>query len=163
MLNVTQFRDNVVKPALSTLALGNADMNSPQAEELLMGTAVQESSLIYLRQLSGGPGLGVFQIEPSTHDDVWTNYLAFRPELAAVVNTLAAGGKGTSAQLPWNMGYSAAIARLIYWRAPATMPSASGGTQALAAFWKQYYNTGSGAGTAAQWVNNYNTYVVPAG
>jgi len=49
MLNVTQFRDNVVNPALSTLALGNADMNSPQAEELLMGTAVQESSLLYLR------------------------------------------------------------------------------------------------------------------
>jgi len=106
--------------------------------------------------------MGVFQIEPSTHDDVWTNYLAFRPELTAVVNTLAAGGKGPSGPLPWNLGSSAAIARLVFWRSAAAMPPVSGGAPAFAAYWKQYYNTVAGAGTAAQWVNNYNTYVGPA-
>lgn len=122
MLNVTQFRANVVRPALDALATVKPAMDSPEAEDLLMGTAVQESSLIYLRQLSGGPGMGIFQIEPSTHDDVWTNYLDFRPDMAATLNSLAAGGKGTSAQLPWNLAYSAAIARLIYWRAPPPCP-----------------------------------------
>jgi len=163
MLNVAQFRANVVKPALSALGVANAAMNTPEAEELLMGTAVQESSLIYLRQLSGGPGMGLFQIEPTTHNDVWTNYLAYRQDIAATVNSLAAGGKGTAEQLPWNLGYSAVIARLIYWRAPAPMPAASDGIEALGAYWKQYYNTEAGAGTAEQWVNNYNTYVAPAG
>lgn len=157
MLNVAQFRTEVVRPTLAVLGTWNATMNTPAAENLLIGTSLQESSLTYLRQLSGGPGLGVMQVETATHDDVWTNYLNYRDDLSLIVKGLAAGGKGTAAQLPWNLGYSVAIARLIFWRAPATMPAADD-VEALGQFWKTYYNTEGGAGTAAQWVENYQKY-----
>jgi len=160
MLDVAQFRTEVVRPALAMLGAWNAAMNTPAAENLLVGTGLQESALTYLRQLSGGPGMGVMQIEPATHDDVWTNYLDYRADLAQRIKGLAAGGNGTADQLPWNLGYSAAIARLIYWRAPAALPEASD-IEALGQFWKDHYNTPAGAGTAAQWVENYQKYATP--
>lgn len=158
MLNVEHFRTNVVQPALTVLGGWNAAMDTPAAQNLLVGTALQESALTYLHQLSGGPGLGLMQVEPATHDDVWTNYLDFRADLSQIVKTLAAGGMGSAAQLPWNLGYSVAIARLVYWRAPAALPGADD-IEALGQFWKTYYNTEAGAGTAEQWVENYKKYV----
>ena len=50
---------------------------SQEAENLLMGTAAQESALgEYIRQLGNGPALGIFQMEPETFDDIVRNYLA---------------------------------------------------------------------------------------
>jgi len=161
VLDVEQFRTKAVQPVLQLLAGWNADMNSQSAENLLVGTAVQESSLTYLQQLSGGPALGVMQIEPNTNDDVWTNYLDYRKDLSALVQQVSAGEDHSSDQLPWNMGYSVAIARLIFWRAPATMPSAPNDLEALGQFWKDYYNTAGGAGTVQEWVDNYVKYVEP--
>lgn len=160
MLNVTQFRADVVAPVLSVLGQWNAIMNTPSAENLLVGTALQESSLTYLRQLGGGPALGVMQVEPNTHDDVWSNFLDFRNDLAGVVKGLSAGAtSGTNAanQLTWNLGYSVAIARVIYWRIPDALPAADD-IQGLGQFWKDHYNTAGGAGTAEEWVANYQRY-----
>lgn len=157
MLNVEHFLTYVVRPALGALARVKADMNTPAAENLLVGTALQESDLTYLHQLGGGPALGVMQIEPTTHDDVWTNYLNYREPLADAVRALAAGGQPSSAQLTWNMGYAAAIARLVFWRAPAALPQADD-IEALGQYWKDHYNTAGGAGTAAEWVHKYNQY-----
>lgn len=160
MLNVAQFRADVVAPVLSVLGQWNAAMNSAAAANLLVGTALQESSLTDLKQVGGGPALGVMQIEPASHNDVWTNYLDFRNDLAGVVKGLSAGGSsGANAanQLPWNLGYSVAIARVIYWRVPDALPDADD-IQGLGQFWKDHYNTPGGAGTAAQWVANYQRY-----
>ena len=157
MLNIQDFRTQVVQPTLQTLAGWNAAMNSEAAENLLVGTALQESDLTYLKQIGGGPALSIMQVEPATHDDVWTNYLAYRNDLAKVVKTLAAGSQGTSDQLPWNMGYAVAIARLVFWRVPDALPAADD-IEGLGAFWKAHYNTAGGAGTAAEWVQKYNQY-----
>jgi len=159
MIDVQQFRTRVVQPVLQTLAGWNAAINSPAAENLLVGTAVQESHLTYLAQLGGGPALGVMQIEPATHDDVWTNYLAYRDDLAKVVQSLSAGDTHSSQQLPWNMGYSIAIARLVFWRQSAPMPTDATDLGALGQYWKDHYNTTGGAGTAQEWVENYQKYV----
>lgn len=159
MIDVEQFRKHIVQPVLSGLAAYHADMNSEAAENLLVGTAVQESALTYLKQLGGGPALGVMQIEPATHDDVWTNYLAFRDDLAKIVENYSAGPNHSADQLPWNLGYSVAIARLIYWRAPAAMPTDANDLNALGQYWKDHYNTEGGAGTTAEWAANYQKYV----
>ena len=42
-----------IRPALTTLAAGGV-----AAEQLLLGTAIQESLLIHRQQLGGGPALG---------------------------------------------------------------------------------------------------------
>jgi len=162
MIDVPQFRTRVVQPMLHHLATFNGAMNSPAAENLLVGTAIQESHLTYLAQLGGGPALGVMQIEPQTHDDVWTNYLNFRTELAAVVTAVSAGADHGAQQLVWNIGYSVVMARLIYWRQSAPMPTDATDLDALGHYWKDHYNTAGGGGHASEWVANYQKYAEPA-
>ena len=87
MLYPRQFRERVVRPTLEVLRL-----HSRSAENLLLGTAYQESRLRHLHQLHGGPALGLFQIEPCTHEELWRSYLVYRRERAKRVRALAASG-----------------------------------------------------------------------
>ena len=83
-LDVVQLRREVLRPTLRYLELW-----SPAAENLVIGTAAHESGgCRYLTQI-GGPALGLYQIEPATHDDLWTNFLAYRVELRAKTAALA--------------------------------------------------------------------------
>ena len=139
------FRRQIVRPVLDYLMLA-----SPAAENLLVGTAAVESGLRRLTQAGGGPGVGVYQIEPATHADVWDNYLAFRPELGARVRGLMASkawfGSDTEKELYGNLFYATAMARVIYLRAPRRLPEAHD-LDGLALYWKTYYNTPKGRGT----------------
>jgi len=73
MTQATDFRRDVIAPVLQ-----KSGLDSEAAEELLLGTAVQESlNFKYRRQMGGGPARGYFQMEPATHDDIWDNYLQF--------------------------------------------------------------------------------------
>ena len=74
----------VIRPALEKLSLW-----SLSAEELVLGTAIVESGLTYLKQHGDGPALGLWQVEPATHDDLYTNFLNFRPELGSKLLVLA--------------------------------------------------------------------------
>ena len=61
MIDHAQFREHVVRYALKCTGTW-----SHAAENLVVGTALAESGLKFLRQKGGGPALGLFQIEPST-------------------------------------------------------------------------------------------------
>lgn len=150
MINVSQLRDFIIKPTLKSI-----DLYSDAAENLLIGTCAQESKLgTYIKQVNG-PALGIYQIEPATHKDVWENYLEFKPELA---NKVLLIGEKHDASLIVNLAYSTAIARIIYLRAPAELPLADdiGG---LANYWKKYYNTELGKGKASEFIDNYRKLV----
>ena len=134
MLDPEQFRRLVIRPAVRRLGLW-----SPAAERLLLGTALTESGLTWLAQKGGGPALGIFQIEPATHADVWANYLAYREDLASRVAWLASSGSRQD-QLVWNLAYATAIARLIYYRRPEPLPAADD-LQSLARYYKTHFNT----------------------
>ncbi|MCF6337437.1 MAG: hypothetical protein L3J84_05735 [Gammaproteobacteria bacterium] len=57
------------------------------AAQLLLGTGIKEIlNFRHRRQVGGGPEVGYFQMEPAMHDDIWNNYLNFRPDLASVVS-----------------------------------------------------------------------------
>lgn len=157
MLDPEQFRRRVVRPSLKRLGL-----HSPAAELLLLGTAIVESNLSALVQKAGGPALGVYQIEPATHADVWRNYLVYRPVLAARAALLAAGGIGRSEQLVWNLAYATAIARLVYRRRREPLPPADD-IPALAAYWKAHFNTAAGKGSAAKFVERAGPYLIDRG
>ena len=146
MLDPEHFRRHVIRPSLLRLGL-----QSPAAEALLLGTALTESGLARLVQTGGGPALGVYQIEPATHTDIWRHYLAYHPGLAARVLSLAAGGFGHPEQLVWNLAYATAMARLVYRRRAEPMPAATD-LPGLAAYWKAHFNTAAGKGTAADYI-----------
>lgn len=59
---------DAIRPALTALAAGGL-----ASEQLLLGTAIQESLLIHRQQLGGRSALGLFQMETATHDDCWNN------------------------------------------------------------------------------------------
>lgn len=151
MMDIGQFRDLVVRPSLAALKI-----RSPAAERLLLGTAVQESGLRYLAQING-PAIGVFQMEPATHDDILA-YLRRNPRRYKTVSdnclTLHAN------EMAWNLKYATVMARLHYWRDPAPLPDADD-IAGLGAYWKRVYNTAAGRGTARQFVSNYQKYIVP--
>jgi len=136
----------VIRPALEKLG-----MWSTAAEELVLGTAIVESSLIYLRQHGDGPALGLWQVEPATHDDLYANYLSYRQELSALLMELRAPALSLEENLASNLMYGAAVCRLCYYRQPEALPEA-GDLEGQAAFWKQHYNTPPGAGTVGKYM-----------
>lgn len=146
-MNPNDFRFQVIRPTLNRLGLWSA-----AAELLLLGTALAESGLRWLRQKGGGPALGVYQIEPATHRDIWANYLAYRPEQRARVAALRAAAPEPEVQLMTNLAYATAIARLVYRRRPEPMPAADD-LAGLAGYWKAHYNTALGAGAPEDFMN----------
>lgn len=152
MIGVAHFRLLVVRPTLSYLGLW-----STSAENLLVGTALQESGLRHLRQLGDGPARGLYQIEPATADDLWRNFLPNRPALSEKLNGLLAAAPSRTEQLTTNLAYATAVARLVYLRHPAPLPE-SDDVAALARYWKRYFNTARGKGSAAAFILNYKEF-----
>jgi len=145
-----------IGPVLQQLGLDQYRMQA--ATELLLGTALQESGLIYRRQIGGGPALGLFQMEPATHDDIWANFLHYRPNLAHTLEALA-GAAPLAALLETNDKYAAGMCRVEYLRAgqivgQTPLPEA-GDIAAMGAYWKRFYNTARGAGEAAEFVAHW--------
>jgi hypothetical protein len=153
MIDVSHFRLWVIKPTLEHLG-----MWSPAAEQLMIGTALQESRLTYLVQLGGGPAVGVYQIEPDTHDDIWRNYLKGHEEIRAKVYGLRADLPTPIRQLHSNLAYATAIARLVYWRKTEPLPEAND-LRGLADYWKRHYNTPAGGGRRDEFTAVYKRYV----
>jgi hypothetical protein len=156
MIHAADLQTLVIRPAL--LAIG---LHSGAAERLLVGTAATESTVGEVTRLrqTVGPALGIFQIEPATHQDVWRNYLAFRPELAARVRSLCppefvqAHGVPEDAALIGCLPYAAAIARLVYGRAKPPLPAADD-VRGLAEYWVRWYNRG-GKGTVDKFMESW--------
>lgn len=162
MIDKSQLR-TLVRTTLQFL-----NLHSQAAEDLVIGTIAQESRMgTYIKQLGNGPALGICQMEPATHNDLWDNYLRYNPGLSAMVWTLALdNGMFTSnssrpdeQQLVGNLYYAIAMCRIHYLRIKAPLPQA-GDVAGYAAYWKKYYNTVLGKGTEPEFVANYRKYVV---
>jgi hypothetical protein len=146
-IDVDQFRALVVRPALQRVSLW-----TQAAENLCLGTALQESHLIYLRQLPNGPALGLFQMEPRTHADIWDNFLIYREELMKPVSRLASffsSDRPDPAEMTFNHQYAAAMCRVRYARIADPLPH-EGDPLSLARYWKTHWNTKLGKGTVEQ-------------
>ena len=141
-MNLEQLRELVIRPALQHIELW-----TPAAENLVLGTALVESKAEYVHQVQG-PALGLWQMEPATHDDIWKNYLHFNRRLANLVEQLQTDAAITagSLELIGNLYYGAAMCRVHYRRALEPIP-AEKDAEAMARYWKAHYNTVLGAGT----------------
>ncbi|MGS0648983.1 hypothetical protein ACU81Q_15300 [Komagataeibacter melomenusus] len=142
-LDLGQFKSEIVVPVLASIGLGGA-----AAVNLLTGTALAESGLYALRQRNG-PALGLWQMEPFTHDDIWATFLSAPRQSGLktmMLAMLARDASGGSDQLIANLRYACAMARLKYYRAPDHLPAADD-ARAQARAWKHIYNTSLGAGT----------------
>ena len=149
MIDSTQLR-TLIRETLQSL-----DRHSLQAENLLLGTACQESHCgTYIEQLGEGPALGIFQMEPATERDIWENYIVHRQSLQSAVASTC--GRHEAGQwLKYDLAYQICMARIHYLRVPKALP-AHDDIQGLAHYWKKYYNTNLGRGTEEEFIDNFN-------
>lgn len=161
-IDARQLRELIVRPTLKELALW-----SEPAEELLMGTAAKESELgLWIHQLGKGPALGIFQMEPETHDDCWRNFLVYKPHLVKLILRMAATKDFTlsipgtwappAAEMVWNIKYACAMSRVRYLRVKYPLPTT---LEAQAEYWDRWYNANPKAGTPAEYIAAYNRLV----
>ena len=149
MIDKEQFRNLIVVPTLRQM--DGVIPYSVEAVELLVATATSESLRgTYLAQ-KGGPALGVYQMEPVTHDDLHENFLQYRENLEDVVYDFVAGlyrksGDNLAEEMVGNLYYATAMARVHYYRVPAPLPEADD-LEGQAQYWKKWYNTELGKGT----------------
>lgn len=154
-INSRHLRKLVVAPTLKKIGL-----HSEAAENLILGTIAQESHMgEYLRQLGGGPAVGICQMEPATLNDIYDNFLKYRPSLRSKLDALQkTQGKPTPEDLISNLDLSVALCRVHYFRVKYKLPEARN-TVALAHYWKDHYNTHKGAGTPEEFIQNYKRFV----
>ena len=138
---------------------------SPQAEDLALMTIAHESfNGAYLKQ-DNGPALGICQMEPRTHDDIWDCYLCYRDDLSEPIYSLSVSSN-YFAELPnpeemvWNLKYAIAMCRVHYYRVPEALPDS---IPELAKYAKKHYNTELGKATSEDYFVAYEMYYTNKG
>lgn len=177
MIDPVDLKLLVIQPTLTKMEARFPGAADPAAVNCLSGIAAHESTVgvvTRLKQVSG-PALGIYQIEPATHKDVWRNYLSYRPDasdlllLEWVPDNAAEALHQPGERFVWsiddrmlitNLAYATAIARVILYRQSFDWPVDPGDVEALAVIWKNQYNTAQGSGTVEQYVAHFPTVVL---
>lgn len=124
---------------------------STEAIELLLMIAAHESKLgKYRRQIGGGPALGIYQIEPDTHDSIWDNC----DSIDKLANNM--GIVRNVGSLVDDDRYSTFVARCYLLMDKNPLPKTP---EAMAQYCKDYWNR-TGKATAQQYLDAYNKLVI---
>jgi hypothetical protein len=162
-MDVKHFREYIVRPTLKLMDEYIPGMWSDAAENLMVGTALMESDIAYLVQ-HNGPALGVYQIEPATHEDIMGRYIyesKFSTSLISILDSMLyyideEKREDTLANdyLVFDLRYATIVARIKYFMSPIVLPNADN-IHALGHYWNDYYNGNPDVGTADQWEVKY--------
>ena len=152
-MNPQQLHDYIIKPTLEYMG-GN--YNSIEARFLLLCTAAIESDCGYYIKQVNGPALGIWQMEPDTHEDIWGNSDAVNSIDSALFRKLSKLGVDASPfksndtisdiciltanrDLIMSPMYACAMARLKYSMTPEPLPEYTGDANIdLRAFYDYY-------------------------
>ncbi|MDG2339388.1 MAG: hypothetical protein P8N94_15610 [Gammaproteobacteria bacterium] len=145
-ISPVNLKEEVIEPTLDFLG-----MNSKAAVKLLMGTAAHESLFGHFLKQVQGPARGIYQMEPATHVDLWTNYIDRRPPILVKVEKFLAPHPSPVQQLSTNLSYSTAMARVHFWRRPEPLPHHDD-IPGLAAYYKRFWNTYEGKASEADFI-----------
>lgn len=154
MFDVVQLRNDLIKPALIDLV-----MFSEEALELLVFTcAVESRGGTYLKQVKG-PALGIYQMEPENHNDIWQNYLPYRKNILMVLlSNFGCNVRPDEDRLIYDLRYATAMARIHYARVDSKLP-APNDIDSIWWYYKQYYNTPSGSAQKGEAISLYQRLI----
>lgn len=159
MINNKQLRELVIQPALKGI-----NLYSPGAEELLIGTCAQESQDgFYIKQTVGGihAALGIYQMQPETHDDIWKNTLtkgSVNTDLAVLVMNVCRYPMPPKAEvMVYNLLYASVMARIFWLHVKEPMPAVDD-IDHIWSLYKKYWNTEEGKATKEEFVRNYHKF-----
>ena len=158
-MNAQQLHDHIIKPTLEYMG-GN--YNTPEARLLLLATAAIESDCGYYIKQVNGPALGIWQMEPDTHDDIWYNCDALssftefdQTDLVELLITFSIGGECNSKDMIDSSLYACAMTRLKYSMDSESLPKITGDRKIdeveFYKYYKRVYNTNLGASTFEKW------------
>jgi hypothetical protein len=145
-----------------TLSVFSQQANAPylfseDAVELLMLTAAQETLMgKYLKQVKG-PALGIFQMEPISYEDLFANFIVYKKEIHEALELWTAPNVPFRTRMMGDLPYQIIVARLFYLRKPGKLPSKDN-PEAMAHYYKKWWNTHLGAATPEEALKNYNRY-----
>lgn len=141
----------IIETALDFMAkkTNKPGYNSPEARELMLGTAIKETDLKPRWQDPRpdgrmGDGNGLFQMEKKTFNDLFHNYLPQRQPVlykAITEKFKPADGKLNHDYLLEDDVFAAVMARVKYAISTDPLPEL-GDTEAQARYWFKYYNKG---------------------
>lgn len=170
MINMKQLKEYVVVPTLQSMEEAFPGAANPAAANLIVGIAAHESTIggvTYLKQ-QNGPALGIYQIEPLTHLDLWASYLNYHEDKAEMLLEFVPDDGieySGSADIPvfWvddnrlitSLDYQTGIARAIIYRASFGAWPDPDDVEGLAKIWKSHWNTHLGAGTVEQYIEHF--------
>lgn len=154
MFDIGQFRNLIVIPALSELQL-----YSKEAEELMVFTCAAESDGGRLLAQIKGPALGVYQCEPTTHHDIWRNFIFRRQSLMAILSLNFDVSKiPANDRLIYDLKYATAICRIHYYRMPGALPKADD-IDGIWSYYKEFYNTNLGKAKKEKAIEAYYRFL----
>ncbi len=152
-MDANALRTDIIRPALKVV-----DLHSPEAEDLLLGTALAESGLRVVTQFKGGPALSFFQIEPATYIDCVRYLTRVNVNLGKRILAAIYADVFPEAQaLTWNLRLAVLIARTKYFMVPERLPKITD-VAGMANYWKKYYNTEGGKGTVEKYIKTWEAY-----
>lgn len=154
MLKSQQLRELIIRPALQDMV-----MWSEQAEELLIFTcAVESDGGSYLKQVKG-PALGIYQMEPKTYNDIWQNYIMYKPNLGMILgHNFDAFRMPSEDRLIYDLRFATAMARLHYYRVSAMLP-AHDDIQDIWDYYRSHYNTSAGKADKDRCLQSYQSFI----
>ena len=151
VMHKQQFRTLVIEPVLKEMG-----MYSEEAVRLLLMIMAHESRQGYYIKQTVGPAVGVYQMEPATHDDI-RQFLMRKLLIDKVDYYRMRGAYLTAAQeMAGNMYYATAMARAFFLRFPEALPK--GSDAELAAYAKKRWNTSAGKATADDYLKAYQAW-----
>jgi hypothetical protein len=135
--------------SLCAEALLDWGLHSDHCVELLAMIAAHESlGGKHRRQIGGGPALGLFQIEPTTHNSIWDNSDTIKSRAARF------GIKEDVSRLETDDRYSIFVARHYLAMDVNPLPKTP---EAMAAYCKSYWNR-TGKATPEKYLNDYRAW-----
>jgi len=161
-MNPEQLLELIITPTHKYM---DGNYQSDSADLLSLCTAAIESDCGYYIKQVNGPALGVWQMEPHTHDDIFANCDAINDDteygLKYSILLLAPGYnademcEAVHSDLIDSPKYACAMARLKYSMDSNPLPKVTGNRKederAFYDYYKRVYNTELGKSTFAKW------------
>lgn len=157
-MNPEQLLELIITPTHKYMG-GNYQSDS--ADLLSLCTAAIESDCGYYIKQVNGPALGIWQMEPVTHSDIWVNCDAlkavngvrFESHIRKIM--IKKSPLNFDKNLTLSPAYACAIARLKYSMDINPLPKVAGNRKtdekAFYDYYKRVYNTELGKSTFAKW------------
>lgn len=148
-INCKQLKLYVIEPALKSI-----NLYSESAVNLLLGTCAVESDFGSLLIQEHGPARGIYQMEEKTF-----NYLFDKFNKSYMNGFFNIYKESASCdEMIGNLYLATVMCRLKYLDIKEPLPQAND-IEALAHYWKKYYNTELGKGKVSDFIEKYHKYV----